>query len=160
MVWLKKRLHKIQRFYHLDIREVSLLVEAWLTLAWVDLTISVVPYKRWHHWLALESGEGSKNRVSSAEVSCLIQIAEVAARNHLRTMNCLRRSIAQQRMLNRRHISSRIHIGVKKEGDNLAAHAWLTRDDTVLNDSQDVTLRYVELKNGGWDQVKFLATNH
>ena len=39
-----------------------------------------------------------------------------------------------------------MHIGVSIEEEKLKAHAWLTFQGKVINDSEDVLSRYSELK--------------
>ncbi|MDD5937239.1 MAG: lasso peptide biosynthesis B2 protein [Clostridiales bacterium] len=38
---------------------------------------------------------------------------------------CLVRAMVAQKLLTRKHISSTLYLGVKKENDKLIAHAWL-----------------------------------
>jgi len=75
----------------------------------------------------------------------LIALSESATRRHWRTMNCLRRCLAQQRLLNRRNINAKMHIGVAKKSGKLTAHSWLSYRGIVINDSADVVERYTEL---------------
>ncbi|TPW17265.1 MAG: hypothetical protein FD130_726 [Halothiobacillaceae bacterium] len=118
-------------------------------LAWVDAVIRGLSSKKWHGWLANESM--SNTRASDqARLRQIIFISEIAARNHLCTMNCLRRSIAQKKMLVRRNINARLHIGVRKSEQGYQAHAWLTAGGEVINDTPDVGSRYVELENENW----------
>jgi len=141
---------------------MAVLTEAWLTLAWVDLVISFTPYRRWRHWLQLQAPElaqqdaaieSAVNESMQRRVEHIIRLSETAARNHVRTMNCLRRTLAQQRLLRRRHLTSRIHIGVRKGETALEAHAWLSWQGRVLNDAADVSKRYAELQTEQWDGI-------
>ena len=129
------------------------LAEAWLTLAWVDLGIRLLPFRYWRRWLAQDAAvQPSQDR---EQTGALITAAERAARHHLLPMNCLRRSLAQQRLLRRRGIPSRLHLGVRKGEEGIEAHAWLSNGHRILNDTPDVTKRYVELTN---DQNNLLKT--
>lgn len=86
-------------------------------------------------------------------VAHIIHLSESAARHHLRPMNCLRRSLTQQRLLRRRHLSSNLHIGVRTGESALEAHAWLSWQGKVLNDTPDVGEHYAELQAEQWGSV-------
>lgn len=58
-------------------------------------------------------------------------IPRVAARLPWRA-DCLVQAMAAQRWLGRLGVESRLHVGVRKPGGQLEAHAWLTSGDTVV----------------------------
>ena len=80
------------------------------------------------------------------QVNAIIKLSEIAGRFHIRKMNCLRRCISQEKMLKKRGFKPCMHIGVRFENQQLKAHAWLTLQGIVINDSADVSTRYSELK--------------
>jgi hypothetical protein len=49
-------------------------------------------------------------------------------------------------MLVKRGYKTQMHIGVRFEEQKLKAHAWLTLQGKVINDTDDVSTRYSELK--------------
>jgi len=150
---LKKLGHKLKRLLSLQVKDYRYLVEAWLVLAWVDLVIRFSRYERWRHWL--ESAEkNSKKHQLTFDIASLITLSEMVARHHVCPMNCLRRTVAQKLMLARRGIICCVHIGVKNEGNGFEAHSWLSYKGKVLNDSADVSERYVELEKDQWRNVK------
>ncbi|MBV1888804.1 MAG: lasso peptide biosynthesis B2 protein [Proteobacteria bacterium] len=150
---MKKLWHKLKRLFSLQVRDYPLLLEAWLVLARVDLAIRFFPYERWRHWL--ESAEKhSVKQQKEFDIASLIALSEMVARHHICPMNCLRRSIAQKKMLARRGIVVSVHIGVKNDGGGFEAHSWLSYGGRVLNDSVDVTERYVELRRDQWKSAK------
>ena len=162
MAWCKRQAARARKLARLAWRDMLLLTEAWLTLVWVDLVISFTPYRRWRHWLQLQAPELAQRDVANAcavnesmqrRAEHIIRLSEVAARNHLRTMNCLRRTLAQQRLLSRRHVATRVHIGVRKSESTLEAHAWLSAQSSVLNDTADVGNRYAELQADQWGRI-------
>ncbi len=140
------------RSWRLPPRDLAVLAEAWLTLLWVDWRIRRQPYPRWRSLFDTRSGDDTRR-----DGRRLIRLTEMAARHHLRPMNCLRRTLAGKRMLERRGIVSRVHIGVNsQQGGGLAAHAWLSDPrGGVLNDSADVARRYRELMPDNWGGVGF-----
>lgn len=74
--------------------------------------------------------------------------ASLIERTHQRTVQikqlgpvrgkCLSRSLATYGVLRRYGVHSTIHIGVRKEIDKLAAHAWVEVDGLPVNDSTTV----------------------
>lgn len=73
-------------------------------------------------------------------------IARVGSRI-LGTRPCLVQALATHFLLQRRGISSRIHIGVTKDEHNqLQAHAWVERGETILIGGTDAEIaRYTPL---------------
>lgn len=145
----------LAKLFKFSFKELWILLEAWLTFLKWDLLISFSQYERWRNELSgLHNGNDS---TTSAEFSPLpfeqieqikkiIKLSEIAGRFHIRKMNCLRRCISQEKMLEKRGFKTRMHIGVRFEEEKLKAHAWLTLQGKVINDSDDVSTRYSELK--------------
>ena len=153
---LKPLSRKFIRLFSLPVKSYPLLAEAWLTLAWVDLAIRFAPHVRWRHWLESTANSSGANQ-KELDINFIITSSERVARHHVCAMNCLRRTMAQKMMLARRGVSAQVHIGVKKETAGFAAHSWLTYQGRVLNDSDDVTERYVELERALWRSVKLFT---
>lgn len=148
--------HKLKRIFSLKLKEYPLLVEAWLTLAWVDLVIRFSPYERWRNWLDGDE-KSTKARQKEVDIVSLISLSERVARHHLCAMNCLRRTLAQKKILARRGVFSCVHIGVKKGDSGFEAHSWLSCNGRVLNDSLDVIEGYVELERDQWRNAKLFT---
>ncbi len=60
-------------------------------------------------------------------------------------LKCLGRSVALCWILRLRGVDARVHIGVRKEHDELNAHAWVQFGDCVINDAEDVSNRYTRV---------------
>ena len=56
--------------------------------------------------------------------------------------HCLQKSRALVMLLSRHGIMASLRIGVRKNGDNLAAHAWVEFDGIVLNDNNNTPKEY------------------
>lgn len=69
-------------------------------------------------------------------------VVAAAARNGPFRASCLEQSIALLWLLGRRGIPARLRIGVRKQREELEAHAWVESGGVVLNDSADVSERY------------------
>jgi hypothetical protein len=66
---------------------------------------------------------------------------------------CLRRSVTLLRELHRLRLTATMHIGVRKVGEALEAHAWVQTGDVVVNDDPQVTTGYVELASGDLERL-------
>ena len=60
-------------------------------------------------------------------------------------LKCLGRSLALCWILRLRGVDATVHIGVRKEHDELDAHAWVQFGDCVINDAEDVADRYTRV---------------
>ncbi len=131
--------HKLKRACSLSVKEWGTLAEAWLTLAWVDFVISFLPYHWWKPWLI---NQPNAEPHQTAPFEQLVWSVDAAANHHPRKPTCLRRSLTLKRMLQRRNISATLHIGIKRNGVKVDAHAWIEYNGFVLNDSTDVVANY------------------
>jgi hypothetical protein len=151
MAWLKSLNNRLKRLPQLNISDVALLLEAWITLTWIDLIIRFLPYEKWRHRIVLNiECSGTKN-MGQMRLKQFVQSVAIAAKYHVVTMNCLRRTLALQSMLARRNLSTNVHIGVRFAKTRLEAHAWLSFHGAVINDSVDVQDRYKELVPEHWN---------
>ena len=116
-----------------------MLAEAWLTLTWVDFVVSFLPYCWWKSWLVSQP-EADTNQAAPFED--LVWAVNAAANHHLRKPTCLRRSLSLKQMLQRRKIPATLHIGIKKNGREVDAHAWVECNGIILNDSANVVANY------------------
>ena len=66
------------------------------------------------------------------------RIVQLATRFNFLWSNCLRRSLVLWFLLCRQGIESKLHIGVKQEEGQFAAHAWVEWNNIPLNDSLTV----------------------
>ncbi len=120
-----------------------MLTEAWLTLSWIDFAISFLPYHWWKSWLSIQSDiKTNQQPATSLSFEQLVWSVNAAANHHLRKPTCLRRSLTLKCMLQRRGIPADLRIGIRKNGTQIAAHAWIEHTGTVINDSPDIATSY------------------
>jgi len=74
-----------------------------------------------------------------------VRAVDVAARHHLYPMRCVSRALALRSFLAEEGIASDLRFGVRKEGDRLAAHAWIERGGTPIGESSTVAERFAPL---------------
>jgi hypothetical protein len=70
------------------------------------------------------------------------RLVSIAANHGPYRATCLRRSLALWWLLRRRSVAAEVRIGVRKEGGELQAHAWVEHRGQALNDGQGVTAIY------------------
>lgn len=83
------------------------------------------------------------------EVDHMARIVSIAGRNHLIKMSCLRRALVLQWLLRRRGIQTQLRFGVRTQGNDLQAHAWLEKDGILISEPELVHERYSTLKEIG-----------
>jgi hypothetical protein len=128
--------------------------EAWLTLAWVDIVVSRLPYALWRSWLRPTQ---SRSRARSAAAERLASWVEIGARYYLRPVGCLKRALALRAVLSRRGIAAQVRVGVTRDGETVLAHAWVDHDGHVLNDAPDVGESYIPLER--WTGKRLFLTS-
>ena len=135
---------RLSSFVALKPSEWLVFLEAWcLFLKW-DGIISLLDYQKWHQ--AISRPPKTIRPVSASVLANIIRLSEMAGRNHLRKMNCLRRCLCQKQLLNRRGVGCQIHFGVALQSNGkVKAHAWLSHQGEIINDSQAVVQLYSEL---------------
>jgi hypothetical protein len=144
MGWWSGSSRKAERLRQLGPKGSLGVAEAWLTLAWVDVVTSSLPYDLWRGWLRLESSP--RDRVAVGDVRGLATWVEIAIRHYPRPLSCLPRALALRTMLSRRGLSARLRIGATRNAETILAHAWVEHDGHVLDDAPDVAVRYVPLE--------------
>ncbi len=121
--------------------------EIWLTYLIVDFRVSNTSFNRWRSWLDCDRAK-LQNALSEQAIRQIIELSEKVGRNHYKKMNCLRRSLTQKLLLEKRGVSSELKLGVRLENSNLAAHAWLVCGEICLNDTAENIKSYQVLDLG------------
>jgi hypothetical protein len=127
----------------------------WLLL--VDLGLRVVGFARLQTWLFPQGGTanrrqrewGSESTPMSVERTC--RLVAIMARHHLYPMRCLTRALASQRMLAAKGIRLDLRIGVRREHNQLRAHAWLEYHGQPVGESAEGGMAFRPL----WSPKKF-----
>jgi hypothetical protein len=124
-----------RRIYRITNRHRLLLAQAIVWLALARIALLAVPFEklaaRFGKVMPPGTGEGVQQRPLSAAQAVLAQDIGWAVTRAARYVPfravCLPQAIAAQAMLSRRGVPSVMHFGVvKKPGEALAAHAWLS----------------------------------
>jgi len=102
------------------------LTHCWALLLQADLALRLLPFSLLQRGAisAVDAGDRPPG-AAAAEVRRLDRLVRIAARRHLYPMTCLRRSLVLQWLLRRAGIPAELKLGVRREGDGIAAHAWI-----------------------------------
>jgi len=118
----------LARFVHLSVAERLLLVRAF---AWVLFFRALLPFAPLPALLRISNGPV---QARSALGSSTIAWAVRAAASRIPGARCLARSLALQALLRRSGHESSLNIGVRREGADLEAHAWVTCEGRTVDD--------------------------
>ena len=77
------------------------------------------------------------------------RLIDIASRYPFRWALCLQRSQALLWRLRSIGIDAQLRVGVRKDGSQMSAHAWVEYDGVVLNDRQDTPEHYAPLVRAG-----------
>lgn len=132
----------LHKFLALSGGERRAFLEA-VTLVTVTATaLRLFSFQRVYRWMErrapswTEPPSGAENAVQ-----LLVDGVRRAARP-LPYATCLPQSLSLWWLLRRRGVESQLRLGVRKEGGELKAHAWVEFGGVALNDRDDVRHRY------------------
>ncbi len=77
------------------------------------------------------------------------RLIDIASRYPFRWALCLPRSQALLWRLRSAGIDAALRVGVRKDGSQMSAHAWVEYDGVVLNDRQDIPEHFAPLVQAG-----------
>ena len=128
-------LNKIQKFRALEWSQKKYFLQAYLLLGIMRAAILLVSFKRLsrslqHHPEQAPSQPLDVEQLKRAEA--IGWAVMTAARYTPWNSNCLAQALAAQRMLSQQHIPGMFFLGVKKDQQQLDAHAWLQCDGQIL----------------------------
>lgn len=126
--------------------ERSLLLRACLSLIGIEIGL------RWYGYNGLlqrierppnRSNVTGKDRERATEYARGIA---KAARHHVILARCLHKSLTLHAWLRKEGLPSQLRIGVRKDGGQLQAHAWIELGDQIVNDAPEVSGTYAPLR--------------
>lgn len=137
---------KLRTALSFSAQDWSLLVQAWSLLLAFDVALRVLPFRKVQGWI---KSPGQKE-ISTLKAEQIIRrsshFVDLAARNHLYQMTCLRRSLALQWLLARSSLDTSLQFGVRRENGKLQAHAWLEHQGQVIDKTPIPIEQYTNLK--------------
>lgn len=121
--------------------------QAWFWLLFFDVALRLRPFPELQ---AFASRRAFRPTPAPARVQRLLRLLPLAVDRarvrHLRPMTCLRRSLALQKMFAQKGVPVELRIGVRKEGGQFSAHAWLEYDGNLLGEPEKITEQYAVLQ--------------
>lgn len=150
MGWFGSLRRKLRAGRRLSAGDWRVMARAWFWLLLVDAGLRLLPFPRVQRVVppVAHSLAGSPEETAAA-IRRLRRLVDIAARNHLYPMTCLRRALVLQRMLAQAGIATKLQFGVRKEAGALAAHAWLEYDGQPIGQPEAIAARYAPLATVG-----------
>lgn len=121
-----------------------LLLRAAWSLGIIDLSVRFLP-PRVLFPKELADVEGGTSPAVLSRARTYASAIELASRHHIVRAQCLHRSLVLHGWLRREGLPSRLRIGVRKEGAELKAHAWVELGNEVVNDYPESIAAFVPL---------------
>jgi hypothetical protein len=138
---------KWRRFLARPAEDRALILRAMVLLPLTGIGLRVFGFRRCQQWM--EKVSNTKNSLYELEPSAQLDVATRVVRairsaelHGFATPNCLQRSMILWGLLRREGIRGELHIGARKTGAHLEAHAWVELDGRVLNDHAEVDRHY------------------
>ncbi len=142
-VWgyhLKRTRAKWLRFWRRPRAEKWLALTSFVMCLLSSVALRFVGLARWERILRASSGGWNLQAASSSDDLAIAEahasVVDMVARNSWGLLTCLPRSLTLWWLLRRRGIESELHIGVRKEGARVAAHAWVVYHGIVIGDAE------------------------
>lgn len=117
-------MRQVAAYFALPRSDRRRLIEAFVTLEVVRIALRLFAIERVRAW-------ASRRRQGTASVDRIVWAVRTAAR-WMPGTTCLYSALTLQRLLASQGYSSELHIGVARQEQRFAAHAWLERDGEVL----------------------------
>ena len=137
-------IRKLTSAFQLPVHNWVILTKSWFILLYVRLRMDLTPFRNWKHWLEEHHVEAQRPLTESEKSSIVIhrRMVTLASRYHFVNANCLPKSLTLKWMLQKENIHCELRLGLRQGAEQFQGHAWLQRNDIVLNDDHDVALRY------------------
>lgn len=146
-------MNKLAKLKAMSVNERRFLLQVWLLLPVVRILLWQIGYRRTlaslQRRFVLNSGKDESWLVGIGESERQRQAIEIgrlvnmAANHSLFVINCLPRSLVLWAMLRRAGLAAELRIGVQKEAEVFAAHAWVEYAGLPVNDQS--TGRFVPI---------------
>ena len=133
-------LESLQRFSALERPAQALFLRALLALPLVSLSLEWRGFDRTRATLRkalLGANSDLGLDFVKQRVGLTARAVNSADRHGLVHPSCLAKSLTLWWLLGRQGISSRLRIGIRKENNNLEAHAWVERDGAAVNEPEE-----------------------
>ena len=123
----------VAKFRQLTGQERWLLAQAWLLLLLSDLALRVFPFRTiLHDCRRQQKPQGQQPVDLSVPALRIAWLVEKAGQYCPLGTSCLKEALVLSRLLARRGVPTQLRIGVGRQAEAFAAHAWLEQDGRVI----------------------------
>jgi hypothetical protein len=149
---ISRKLSTARRLSPDDLRQV---LRAWALLLLVDLGLRLLPFQclvkligkaKDHPGRRLACTHAPASRHTEPELVTTLRrlqgLLDVACRNHLYPMTCLRRALVLQVLLKEWGISTELQLGVRKQEERFEAHAWLEYEGRPIAEPEAIRTHF------------------
>ncbi len=146
MAWWRSWHRKARRARELSRRDWWVIARArfWMAVSWFGLRLA--GFERTRRILAGKPPAGiPRVEVGEEELQRLVYLIGVAARAGFTRHTCLPRSLVLQRFLIHRGLPAVLRIGVRRDGGQIAGHAWVEVAGRAVGEPENVEARFVPL---------------
>lgn len=133
-------LKSLRRFSALERPAQRLFVRALVTLPLVGLSLKFRGFEATRAALRKTVSRVTPQILSDSldkQIALTAHMVNAADRHGLVHPSCLVKSLTLWWLLGCQGITSELRVGVRKEGGNLEAHAWVERDGIALNEPEE-----------------------
>jgi hypothetical protein len=133
-------LKNLRRFRALERKAQTLFLRALVMLPLVGLSLKFRGFDGTRSTLQ-KMASGVRQRTASyslnQQIALTARMVNAADRHGLVHPSCLVKSLTLWWLLGRQGIPSELRVGVRKEGGNFEAHAWVEREGMALNEPEE-----------------------
>jgi hypothetical protein len=136
---------RLRRFSALPRPAKGLFLRAALLLPFLTLSLRLRGFRSTQRSLLsfLNSSKTASRDVKiESRLAMTSQMVLAAAHHSLTHSTCLERSLCLWWLLARQGIATEFRIGVRKDGEKFAAHAWVERDGVAIGEPEAAHLHY------------------
>ena len=133
-------LKSLRRFSALERTAQKLFLRALVTLPLVALSLKLRGFDATRSTLRKKLSQPTAQTDSDSlnkQIALTAHMVNAADRHGLVHPSCLFKSLTLWWLLGRQGIPSQLRVGVRKEGGNFEAHAWVEREGIALNEPEE-----------------------
>jgi hypothetical protein len=127
-------MNALTKLLGLSAMERRALLETALGVSWARLEVHLFPFQRVANSITASTPPLRAQGIRQKELELVRWATDVVAARLPWCRNCLAQAVGAKRVLNRRGISSTMHLGVASGGpaEAFQAHAWLEVDGQIV----------------------------
>ncbi len=140
-IFLRFRLGRLRSLSVLDPRR---LIRAAFRLLAIDLRVRAQGFAKVK--ASLDRRFTAPREDGERSIEGWVRAVDVAARHHFYPMNCVPRALALRSFLAEEGVATELRIGVRREGEILAAHAWIELRGVPVGEAPTIDERFAILE--------------